>query len=51
MVFALIGLAQEEPRFQVDYTLATEELYQRLLKHFEGTFSEHLQISEPRMDG
>jgi hypothetical protein len=49
MVFALIGLAQET-RFQVDYTLTTEELYQRLLTHFEGKFSEHLQISESRME-
>lgn len=43
MIFALIGLAQDKPQFKVDYTLTTEEIYQRLLKHFEETLSEHLQ--------
>jgi hypothetical protein len=46
MVFALVGLAQEEPQFEVDYTLATEDLYQRLFEHIEKISSEHLQSSE-----
>jgi hypothetical protein len=42
MIYALIGLAEEEPRFEPDYSLRYEELYHRLLEHVERTNFAHL---------
>lgn len=42
MVFVLIGLAEDDPPFEVDYRLQKEELYQRLFEHVEKIKSTHL---------